>query len=471
MRGLKMKKNKLWTPKTWISIALLLASLAWLVKTSATNAVARTGENEAAFLAPTASPTPSPTPTRLPRAYLPVAFQNYCYPFLYNETLRFNMSIINAPKAWNCTPAGKGVVIAIIDTGADLDHVDLQANLVAGWNFVAGNATPEDDNGHGSHVAGIAAGVANNGGILGVAPKANIMPLKVLDNNGSGSTANVAAAVIWAADHGADVINMSLGGSANPAALVDAINYAYNKGIPIIVAAGNCGDSYYSYNGCTYMNQPRYPAALDTVVAVAATTSSDTHASFSNANSYVDISAPGTGIYSASKNAGYATHDGTSQACPHVAGLAALLWSQHPTWTRSQVITQIYNTATDLGTAGRDDVFGYGRINANTAVGAASLNPPAGAAPKANILPPAADNTAPYMPGVILVGLKAGYSMSAVLAEAGFSLNALQTEHTLEKIGVYKLTVPAGQESSLVEQLLKTPGVQYAELDTIFTAQ
>ncbi|MCX6033312.1 MAG: S8 family serine peptidase [Chloroflexi bacterium] len=305
----------------------------------------------------------------------------------YYASDQWNLPQINAPAAWNITTGSISVTVAILDTGVDLGHPDLSSKIVAGYDFVNEDNTPQDDEGHGTHVAGIAAALSDNAtGVAGVAWGARIMPIKVLDGQGSGFESDIAEGIHWAADHGAAVINMSLGGTAISAALQDAVNYAYGHGLLIVAAAGN-----------EYLvgNPTVYPAAYPHVVAVAATNDQDGHASYSSTGAYVDIAAPGgdpssssdpnprhwimstylrtaaTGVDSV--QAAYERHAGTSMATPHVVGLAALVWSQHPGWTNDQVEWAIESTARDVGDSGPDEVFGWGRIDAAAAVTLADL--------------------------------------------------------------------------------------------------
>lgn len=167
------------------------------------------------------------------------------------------------------------------------------------------------------------------------------MPVKVLDQQGSGSVYTVAEGIEWAVNHGAAIINLSLGTVADSATLKTAVDYAYNNGVLIVAASGNCGDTSYYLNGCSYQDQPVYPGAYTNVMAVASTDSYDNQSSFSNQGSYIEIAAPGSNIYSTYLSGGYATLSGTSMAAPHVAGLAALLRSQNSSWTNQQVRAQI----------------------------------------------------------------------------------------------------------------------------------
>lgn len=277
---------------------------------------------------------------------------------------------INAPEAWNLHTGSSSVVIAVIDTGVDLDHPDLAAKITsgsqAGYNYITPGSPPDDDNNHGSHVAGIAAASTNNGiGIAGVSWGAEIMPLKILDSAGSGGTYNLSLAIKYAADHGAKVINMSLGGGCGSGwpDVEEAVNYAVSKGVVLVAASGNVGSS------TVYC-----PAAINGVIAVGATDSGDVRAYYSNYGLALDVVAPGSSIYSTIPG-GYGYKSGTSMASPHVAGLAALLRSFAPSLTPDQVQSIIQNTTDDLGVAGWDQYYGYGRINAWHALETIILQP------------------------------------------------------------------------------------------------
>ncbi len=280
---------------------------------------------------------------------------------------------IDAPEAWAIYSGSGNKTVAIIDTGVDLDHPDLQANIVAGYDFVNADASADDDNGHGTHVAGIAAAVGNNNqGIAGVSWNAKIMPLKVLSASGSGGTFDLAEAIYFAADNGANVINMSLGASCStPWPNVEAaVNYAQSKGVLLVAASGNANNAVYC------------PAVIEGVMAVGATDNFDARWQMSafqgsNYGDALEVSAPGQSIYSTVKDGGYDYKTGTSMAGPHVAGLATLVWSFGPTLTNNQVSDLIRSTSDDLGAAGWDPYFGYGRINAWRALDAISLQTPA----------------------------------------------------------------------------------------------
>jgi len=258
---------------------------------------------------------------------------------------------------------GAGVNVAIIDTGIDYTHSDLNANYVGGYDFVNGDDDPMDDDityGHGTHVAGIVAALDNGSGVVGVAPKAKLYALKVLDYSGTGYVSDVVFAIQWATDPDGDgsandrldIINMSLGGRKN-IFLEWACNLAYLDGLLLVAAAGNGGAVI-------------YPAAYSSVVAVSATDEEDDLAYFSSTGSQVEFAAPGNNIYSTYLNNGYKTLGGTSMSSPHVAGTAALVWAANGC-SNDAVRTQLQSTAEDIGLSTREQ--GYGLVDAAEAAG------------------------------------------------------------------------------------------------------
>ncbi len=294
--------------------------------------------------------------------------------FLYGD-YQWNMRNIGANQGWDITTGSSSVIVAVVDSGVDLTHPDLASNIIEGKTFVDGTYSPADDEGHGTHVAGIIGAVGNNGiGVAGMAWQTKIMPIKVLDSYGNGTDSAVAQGIIWAADHGADIINLSLGGPGSSSTLENAVNYAYNAGALVVAAAGN---SYQDGNPISY------PAAYDHVLAVGAVGDRDEHAFYSETGYYVDVTAPGgnpTGSYDDNPNhwivstywrgsgQDYAWIVGTSQATPHVSGLAALMLALNGSLTNDELEQIIEDTAVDLGDPGRDDVFGYGRIDVPAAL-------------------------------------------------------------------------------------------------------
>jgi subtilisin family serine protease len=232
------------------------------------------------------------------------------------QKLGWEITSFNLPDAWSVT-LGEGVKIAVCDTGCDLDHPDLVSNLLPGINLVKPGTPPQDDNQHGTHVAGIICAENNAIGMVGVAPKAQIIPVKVLDEKGSGNFTVVAQGIRWAVDNGADIISMSLG-SPNPlAGIRKAIQYAASKGVPVFVAAGNAGKT----------KEVFYPANYPETIAVGSIDENFDRSTFSNTGDRLDFMAPGGKIFSTVPDNWYAYLSGTSMACPFVVGIAALCLS------------------------------------------------------------------------------------------------------------------------------------------------
>ncbi len=308
---------------------------------------------------------------------------------------------VKAPQAWSVT-RGAGVTVAVIDTGADFGHPDLAANLlrVAGSDLTqntasrcpfmpaggtSSGAVAQDDNGHGTHVSGTIAAVTSNGaGVAGVAPAARVLPVKVLDSGGSGSDDDVARGICFAADHGAKVINLSLGFDPASSIIVTllgtdtdrAVSYAYEKGSAVVIAAGN-----ESFPACDF------PASHTKALCVGSVDRRDNHSWFSNFGTNVGVVAPGglgsvfcehsedvwSTIWPGSANDcgdnGYESLAGTSMATPHVAAVAALVVATYGSGVSPDfVYTKLEQTADDLGPPGVDPIYGYGRVNAHRAV-------------------------------------------------------------------------------------------------------
>lgn len=265
---------------------------------------------------------------------------------------------ILAPQTWS-TGQGAGVKVAIVDTGIDLTHPDLAGEIIGGYNAIYPTKSPNDDNGHGTHVAGIIGAINNTVGVVGVAPKVSLMPIKVLGANGSGYYSDIIEGIDWAVAHGAKIINMSLGGSADVQSLHDAVTRAKNAGVTVVAAAGNDGGVLI------------YPAAYYEAVSVGATDSNNLIASWSNRGAGLDLVAPGVNIYSTYKGSTYATLSGTSMATPHVAGAAAVLaglitpcdTDHSGACSPDEIESRLRITATDLGVLGYDTVYGSGLIN------------------------------------------------------------------------------------------------------------
>lgn len=287
---------------------------------------------------------------------------------------QYNLAAIRAPAGWAVNSGAIWVTIAILDTGVDLSHPDLFVRILPGYDFVNNDNTPQDDHGHGTHVAAIAAASGNNAvGISGVNWGANILPVKVLNSSANGSYANVANGIRWATDHGAQVINLSLGGTPASFTLNDAVNYAHQNGVILIASTGNAG-----------VPGVLYPAAYEPVIAVGATDSANAWAGFSNYGPEVDLVAPGVNIYSAFPGGAYGYRSGTSMAAPHVSGLAAILWGI-PGNGPAKIRDVIEATSLDLGDPGWDPYFGNGLIQMDRAI--LSAQPPPTSAPTFTALP------------------------------------------------------------------------------------
>ncbi|NDI35518.1 S8 family serine peptidase [Chengkuizengella sediminis] len=267
---------------------------------------------------------------------------------------QYGPQIMSAEAAWDITQGSSSVVVAVIDTGVQEDHEDLAGRVVRGYDFIDNDSNPADEHGHGTHVAGTVGAITNNGiGVAGVAPNVTIMGVRVLNASGSGTNQGVADGITYAADNGADVINLSLGSTAPSAAVEDAVNYAWNAGVVVVCAAGNAGTT-----------SPHYPAYYENSLAVAATDSNDAKAWFSTYGSWVDVAAPGVDIISTQLGGGYVSYNGTSMASPHTAGLAALLASQG--LSNVEIRDRIESTADPIPGTGSD--WTHGRINAFAAV-------------------------------------------------------------------------------------------------------
>ena len=280
---------------------------------------------------------------------------------------QWGLDAVGIGGAWLVT-RGAGVVVAVVDTGVSLAP-DLAGRLLPGWNVIDGSDPPADDNGHGTHVAGTIAEVEGNGlAEAGVAPEASILPVKVLDAEGTGSDADVAAGIVWAADHGARVVNLSLGGGESSTVLADAVVYARHRDVLIVAAAGNDGGSV------------GFPARLTGVLAVGAVDVALVRAPFSAGGRSLDLVAPGVGILQQTLDeaGGYAdrSFSGTSMATPHVAGVAALALAAGRATTAAGVARLLTRTALDLGPAGKDTGYGAGLVRADAAVGAPALPVP-----------------------------------------------------------------------------------------------
>jgi thermitase len=322
-----------------------------------------------------------------------------------NFNKQWGHTTINSASGWDITEGSASTVIAIIDSGIDENHPDLKDKIVAGYDFVDNDTVPHDLHGHGTHVAGIAAAITDNGmGVAGMDWNARIMPIRVLDEYGSGYSSDISDGITWACSNGAKVLNLSLGGPHYSQIMQDTINSARDAGCLVIAAMGNSR---------TDGNPTNYPAGYANVFTVAATNSTDTYTYYSQYGTHCDISAPGgemdayhdpggfystmptysvhlTSIYDYDQNYDYL--QGTSQATPMVSGLAALIWAVNPNLTSDLVQATIEKTAVDLGAPGKDDNYGYGRIDVQAALN--RINPP----PKPS--PPASVTKSAFLPAI-----------------------------------------------------------------------
>lgn len=289
-------------------------------------------------------------------------------PWLAKTGRQDHLRALRLPEAWDRTH-GAGVRIAVVDSGVDLDVPDLEGRLLPGIDLVDGDQRPDDHNGHGTMTAGVAAAATDNGeGIAGVAWAASILPVRVLDEDGAGFDDDIAAGIAWAADHDADVILLALGGPGDSDVLREAVGYATGRGAVVVAAAGNDAS-----------DEPNFPAAIREVIAVSATDTSGVFAWFSTRGEWVDVAAPGLDVMATDISEGpigtYTAGDGTSLSAALVAGVAALVRAQQPTWTPARVAERLRETAQDRGPPGPDPFYGAGGVDAAAALGAPA--PPA----------------------------------------------------------------------------------------------
>lgn len=281
------------------------------------------------------------------------------------QTAPWGVTKIEAPTAWSAS-RGTGVKVAVLDTGIDRDHLDLKDNLAGGYNTIVTWRTWDDDNGHGTHVAGTIAAVDNTVGVVGVSPQARLYGVKVLDRRGYGYLSDVIEGLDWAISNKMQVVNLSLGGGGNDS-FHQAIQRTVAAGVVVVAAAGNSGGAVI------------YPAAYPEVMAVSATDQSNTITSWSSRGPEVDLAAPGLAIPSTWNDGFYKEGSGTSMATPHVSGVAALVlfqsvapaWDANKDgkWQPAEVQAALEGTATDLGDPGKDNLYGAGLVNAKKAVG------------------------------------------------------------------------------------------------------
>lgn len=296
------------------------------------------------------------------------------------QSLPWGVDRIGADNAWSIS-RGTGVRVAVIDTGIEKAHPDLADNVVGGVNFVKGPGSARkapdssawnDDNGHGTHVAGTVAALDNTIGVVGVAPEADLFGVKVLDGSGTGHASDVVLGIEWSIANNMQVINLSLAEDTHVQALKDAVDAAAAAGIVVVASAANSGD------GDPTTNDVLWPGKYESTIAVSATDSNDVVAHFSSDGAEVEIAAPGVNVLSTTRGGGYATMNGTSMATPHVAGVVAQMLAApvmasadsdaNGAWSSTEVRAYLQTTADDLGTAGRDVFYGFGLADAMEAV-------------------------------------------------------------------------------------------------------
>ena len=268
------------------------------------------------------------------------------------QILTWNIDRVDAEISWGIS-TGDPVKVGVIDTGIDLSHPDLKANIKGGYNAIYPWKSPNDDNGHGTHVAGIIAALNNSIGVVGVGPKIDLYAIKVLNASGSGYLSDVIEGLDWAVKNKMKVVNMSLGTDQDVQSFRDAIKNAYNAGVTIVAAAGNSGGAV------------TYPAAYSEVIAVSAIDQNNQIASWSSRGPEIDLAAPGVNIYSTYKGSTYKTLSGTSMAAPHVTGAAALIIDKEKcgTCTPDEIRQRLQQTAIGLGDPGTDNLYGAGLVN------------------------------------------------------------------------------------------------------------
>jgi subtilisin family serine protease len=354
------------------------------------------------------------------------------------------------------------VIVAVLDTGVDLDHPDLCGKVLTDIDIdmVNGDSSAEDDHSHGTHVAGIAAAITNNGvGVAGIGWNSAVLPVKVLDSCGGGDALTLADGIMYATNNGADVINMSLGAAIDycPSYVQDAANYAHEQGVVLVSAGGNTSSS-----------SDFFPANCDHVLGVAATKSDGSLASYSTSGGHINAAAPGSGIYSTILNGNYGYKSGTSMAAPFVAGLAGLLRSHYPEYTAEQIASAILDNADDMGPAGWDPGSGCGHINASRALAIGAHGPRPICTGSSAWRPDDSDRSASrivpeIVPGEVIVS----YVPGAATVHASMK-NTLTSEY-VPSLGTYRLSTTPGTEQDLLMLLRSDPSVAHAELNYVIS--
>lgn len=357
---------------------------------------------------------------------------------------------IGASSAWDSSQ-GAGVTIAILDSGVDSAHPDLAARLVPGWNFYDNNANTADVYGHGTKVAGAAAAAGNNGvGVASVASQSKIMPIRITDLTGRGYWSMIAQGLVYAADHGARIANVSFLGLSSSLTTQNAAQYMKDKGGLVIVSGGNTG------------LQENY-AQTTTMIPVSATGSNDARASWSSYGNFIAVAAPGAGIWTTTRGGGYGAVSGTSFSSPVTAGVVALMMAAKSTLPNTQVESLLFSTAVDLGVAGRDPYYGHGRVDAARAVQAAagatetadtqapviSVSAPLGGATVTGLV--GVDVTATDNVGVTRVELRVNSTTVAIDSSApfGFTWDSAGTPNGMSNLVAYAFDAAGNSKASV----------------------
>jgi len=263
---------------------------------------------------------------------------------------------INVPAFWETTTGNEQVKVAVLDTGLDFNHIDKPQHLLPGYDFVNDDSDPTDDHGHGTYIAGVIAAHSDNAnGITGLCWNCSILPVKVMNQHGKGTYGDTANGIIWAADQGVDIVNLSVGGYEYSQALQDAVSYAQEHGVLVVAAGGNHG-----------IHVPMYPANYSDVIGVSATDSNNELWSGSNTGEHIDLAAPGVNVYGLGLHNTYSSRNGSSVATAHVSGIAALLLSDNPSLNNNQIKQKLYENTEDLGEIGKDESFGFGLVKLKT---------------------------------------------------------------------------------------------------------
>jgi thermitase len=364
--------------------------------------------------------------------------------FVPNDTYyasEWHLQTIDAPSAWNVA-TGSGVTVAILDSGIDATHPDLAGQLVPGWNFYDNTSNTADVYGHGTKVAGVVAALGNNAmGVAGVAFNARLMPIRVTDTSGYASISALASGLTYAADHGARVANMSFAVQSY-STIISAAQYFMNKGGVVMNSAGNSGvlDS---------------TAPSSALVSVSASDSTDTLASWSTFGPYVDVSAPGVGIWTTTMGGGYGGVSGTSFSSPLTAGVAALMMSANSKLSPAQIVNLLETSAFDLGAPGYDNYYGYGRVSAGRAVAAASAGAVADTqAPTATISSP----TGGTVTGIVNVNVNASDNVGVTRVDLLVNGTLLASDSTAPYAFSWDSTALAGSNISLVARAVDAAG-------------